>query len=198
MKSCGTRCWITHTCTNAHVSMRLSIIWSWRIDRPSCRRVNRQLHILSPVWRWKTGASTHVPDPTSTEVKCITGPSQWRWMFSQAVRHNCLIGDHVCWSHCESDVPVPLLCRTIRAAGDTFAARKWCISCGFRSVLCDSLAVDHCKLDHKTSKFLFLGSALVIDCRAVMYSEFDEVFWLSGDSFVDTDESLPVYYNYTR
>ncbi|XP_056881795.1 interleukin-1 receptor type 2-like isoform X2 [Takifugu flavidus] len=42
-----------------------------------------------------------------------------------------------------------------------------------------------------------LGSALVIDCRAVMYSEFEEVFWLSGDSFLDTNESLPVYYNYT-
>ncbi|XP_011608353.2 interleukin-1 receptor accessory protein-like isoform X1 [Takifugu rubripes] len=42
-----------------------------------------------------------------------------------------------------------------------------------------------------------LGSAVVIDCRAVMYSEFEEVFWLSGDSFVDTNESLPVYYNYT-
>lgn len=65
-------------------------------------------------------------------------------------------------------------------------------------MLRDSLAVDRHKLDHKTLKFLFLGSALVIDCRAVMYSEFDEVFWLSGDSFVDTDESLPVYYNYTR
>uniref|UniRef100_A0A8C9X2R2 Interleukin-1 receptor-like 1 n=2 Tax=Sander lucioperca TaxID=283035 RepID=A0A8C9X2R2_SANLU len=43
-----------------------------------------------------------------------------------------------------------------------------------------------------------LGSTKVIDCKAVIYSDFDEVFWLSGKSFVETDNSLPVFYNYTR
>uniref|UniRef100_A0A3Q3X7T3 Ig-like domain-containing protein n=1 Tax=Mola mola TaxID=94237 RepID=A0A3Q3X7T3_MOLML len=43
-----------------------------------------------------------------------------------------------------------------------------------------------------------LGSTVVINCNAIMYSDFDEVFWLSGDSFVDTNDSLPVFYNYTR
>ncbi|XP_028258334.1 interleukin-18 receptor 1-like [Parambassis ranga] len=43
-----------------------------------------------------------------------------------------------------------------------------------------------------------LGSTVVIDCEAVVYSEFDEVFWLSGDSFVESDNSLPVFYNFTR
>ncbi|KAF1392672.1 hypothetical protein PFLUV_G00030490 [Perca fluviatilis] len=43
-----------------------------------------------------------------------------------------------------------------------------------------------------------LGSPKVIDCKAVMYSDFDEVFWLSGKSLVETDISLPVFYNFTR
>lgn len=38
----------------------------------------------------------------------------------------------------------------------------------------------------------------MIDCQAVGYSEFDDLFWLVGDSFVDTNENLLVYYNYTR
>ncbi|XP_043952344.1 interleukin-1 receptor-like 1 isoform X2 [Gambusia affinis] len=42
-----------------------------------------------------------------------------------------------------------------------------------------------------------LGSTLVIDCKAVAYSDYDVVFWLSEGSFVDTDESLPVFYNYS-
>ncbi|XP_078102002.1 interleukin-1 receptor accessory protein-like [Sander vitreus] len=42
-----------------------------------------------------------------------------------------------------------------------------------------------------------LGSTKVIDCKAVIYSDFDEVFWLIGKSFVETDNSLPVFYNYT-
>ncbi|KAG8001289.1 Interleukin-18 receptor 1 [Nibea albiflora] len=42
------------------------------------------------------------------------------------------------------------------------------------------------------------GSPKVIDCEALMYSEYEEVFWLSGDSFVDTNVSASVYYNYTR
>lgn len=43
-----------------------------------------------------------------------------------------------------------------------------------------------------------LGSTAVIECKAVTYSDFDEVFWLSGNSFVESNESLSVFYNYTR
>ncbi|XP_014837004.1 PREDICTED: interleukin-1 receptor type 2-like isoform X1 [Poecilia mexicana] len=43
-----------------------------------------------------------------------------------------------------------------------------------------------------------LGSTLVIECKAVAYSDYDVVFWLSENSFVDTDESLPVFYNFSR
>ncbi|XP_076587203.1 interleukin-18 receptor 1-like isoform X2 [Chaetodon auriga] len=43
-----------------------------------------------------------------------------------------------------------------------------------------------------------LGSTVVIDCKAVLSSDFDEVFWLSGDSFVERNSSLPVFYNYTH
>nr|XP_046247507.1 interleukin-18 receptor accessory protein-like isoform X2 [Scatophagus argus] len=43
-----------------------------------------------------------------------------------------------------------------------------------------------------------LGSPLVIDCEAVLYSEFDEVYWRSGTSFLETNDSLPVFYNLTR
>ncbi|KAK5601828.1 hypothetical protein CRENBAI_019934 [Crenichthys baileyi] len=43
-----------------------------------------------------------------------------------------------------------------------------------------------------------LGSKVVIDCRAVMYSEFDDLFWLSENSFIDTNESLPVFNSYSR
>ncbi|XP_078101988.1 interleukin-1 receptor accessory protein-like isoform X2 [Sander vitreus] len=51
---------------------------------------------------------------------------------------------------------------------------------------------------HKSGVFhVDLGSTKVIDCKAVIYSDFDEVFWLSGKSFVETDNSLPVFYNYT-
>ncbi|KAJ4939050.1 hypothetical protein JOQ06_028513 [Pogonophryne albipinna] len=42
------------------------------------------------------------------------------------------------------------------------------------------------------------GSPKVIDCKALMYSDFDEVFWLSSDSFVETNSSFPVFYNYTK
>ncbi|XP_024150482.2 interleukin-1 receptor accessory protein [Oryzias melastigma] len=42
-----------------------------------------------------------------------------------------------------------------------------------------------------------LGSTVVIDCKAVVTSEADEVFWLSGTSFVEKDDSLPVFYNYS-
>ena len=44
----------------------------------------------------------------------------------------------------------------------------------------------------------FLGSTVVIDCQAVAYSEFDEVFWLMDGSFVKRDSSLPVFYNFTQ
>uniref|UniRef100_A0A3Q0STA4 Interleukin 18 receptor 1 n=1 Tax=Amphilophus citrinellus TaxID=61819 RepID=A0A3Q0STA4_AMPCI len=39
--------------------------------------------------------------------------------------------------------------------------------------------------------------SVVIDCKAVMYSESDELLWLSGTSFVKGNSSLPVFYNYT-
>ncbi|XP_034077173.1 uncharacterized protein LOC117549400 isoform X2 [Gymnodraco acuticeps] len=42
------------------------------------------------------------------------------------------------------------------------------------------------------------GSPKVIDCKALMYSDFDEVFWFSTDSFVETNSSFPVFYNYTK
>ncbi|XP_019212594.1 uncharacterized protein LOC102076609 isoform X1 [Oreochromis niloticus] len=42
-----------------------------------------------------------------------------------------------------------------------------------------------------------LDSTVVIDCKAVTSSDIDELFWLSGDSFVETNSSLPVFYNYT-
>lgn len=43
-----------------------------------------------------------------------------------------------------------------------------------------------------------LGLPKVIDCEAVVYSDFDEVFWLSGTSFVEKNNSFPVFYNCTR
>ncbi|XP_071344866.1 interleukin-18 receptor 1-like isoform X2 [Trachinotus anak] len=43
-----------------------------------------------------------------------------------------------------------------------------------------------------------LGSQEVIDCKAVLYSNFDSVFWLSDESIVDTNTSLPVFHNFTR
>ncbi|KAM9409796.1 interleukin-1 receptor-like 1 isoform 2-T2 [Pholidichthys leucotaenia] len=46
--------------------------------------------------------------------------------------------------------------------------------------------------------YVDLDSTVVIDCKAVIYSEFDGIFWLSGESFVEENSSLPVFYNYTR
>nr|AGS55351.1 interleukin-18 receptor 1 [Sparus aurata] len=43
-----------------------------------------------------------------------------------------------------------------------------------------------------------LGSTVMIDCQAVAYSEFDEVFWLMDRSFVTRDNSSPVFYNFTH
>ncbi|XP_075933974.1 interleukin-18 receptor 1-like [Anarhichas minor] len=43
-----------------------------------------------------------------------------------------------------------------------------------------------------------LGATVVIDCVAVMYSDFDEVFWFDGKSEVKMNNSFPVFYNYTR
>ncbi|KAI9519640.1 hypothetical protein NQZ68_025775 [Dissostichus eleginoides] len=43
-----------------------------------------------------------------------------------------------------------------------------------------------------------LGSPKVIDCKALMYSDLDEVFWFSSDSFVETNSSFPVFSNYTK
>nr|QJD09007.1 interleukin 1 receptor 5 [Cyclopterus lumpus] len=43
-----------------------------------------------------------------------------------------------------------------------------------------------------------LGATLVVDCEAVMYSDFDDVLWLDRKSVVETNSSFPVFYNYTR
>ncbi len=39
---------------------------------------------------------------------------------------------------------------------------------------------------------------MVIDCEADLSSNFDGVFWLSGNLSVETDSNLPVFYNSTR
>ncbi|CAN9507200.1 unnamed protein product [Ophioblennius macclurei] len=46
--------------------------------------------------------------------------------------------------------------------------------------------------------YVDLDAPKVIECKAVLYSEFDEVFWLTDQSFVDTNDSLRVFYNSTR
>ncbi|XP_074521753.1 X-linked interleukin-1 receptor accessory protein-like 2 isoform X2 [Halichoeres trimaculatus] len=46
--------------------------------------------------------------------------------------------------------------------------------------------------------YVALDTTVVIECKAVVYSDFDDVFWLSGTSFVESNNSLPVFYNYTR
>ncbi|XP_067349151.1 interleukin-1 receptor type 1-like [Channa argus] len=46
--------------------------------------------------------------------------------------------------------------------------------------------------------YVDMGSTVVINCEAVVYSVFDEVFWISGTSFVETNDSYPVFYNSTR
>ncbi|XP_037610983.1 interleukin-1 receptor type 1-like isoform X2 [Sebastes umbrosus] len=45
--------------------------------------------------------------------------------------------------------------------------------------------------------YVDLGSPKVIICKAVMFSQFDEVFWISGKSVVETNNSFPVFYNTT-
>eukprot|EP00066_Takifugu_rubripes_P019089 XP_011608355.1 PREDICTED: interleukin-18 receptor 1-like isoform X1 [Takifugu rubripes] len=45
--------------------------------------------------------------------------------------------------------------------------------------------------------YVDLGSRVVINCKAVMYSEFDDLFWLIGEDFVTTNQSLPVFYKST-
>ncbi|XP_054464975.1 interleukin-18 receptor 1-like [Anoplopoma fimbria] len=47
-------------------------------------------------------------------------------------------------------------------------------------------------------RYVNLDSTVVIDCEAVMYSDFDEVFWLYEKSKVQMNNSFPVFYNYTR
>ena len=54
------------------------------------------------------------------------------------------------------------------------------------------------KLLLKTCKLFFLGSTKVINCTADLYSDFDVVFWLVGDTFVETNNSSSVFYNFTR
>lgn len=39
---------------------------------------------------------------------------------------------------------------------------------------------------------------MVINCKAVMYSEFDNLFWLFGEVFVEMNQSLPLFYNLIR
>uniref|UniRef100_A0A3B4V1I4 Interleukin-1 receptor type 1-like n=1 Tax=Seriola dumerili TaxID=41447 RepID=A0A3B4V1I4_SERDU len=43
-----------------------------------------------------------------------------------------------------------------------------------------------------------LGSKVEIECKAVTYSDFDGVFWISGGSVMFKNPSLPVYYKTTR
>ncbi|XP_018539217.1 interleukin-18 receptor 1 isoform X1 [Lates calcarifer] len=43
-----------------------------------------------------------------------------------------------------------------------------------------------------------LGSAKVINCTAVVFSNFDGVFWLSGKTSVSQNTKSPVFYNLTR
>uniref|UniRef100_A0A8C4H1B9 Interleukin-1 receptor accessory protein n=1 Tax=Dicentrarchus labrax TaxID=13489 RepID=A0A8C4H1B9_DICLA len=43
-----------------------------------------------------------------------------------------------------------------------------------------------------------LGSTVVIDCKAVVYSDFADVFWLSGKSFVNSNNNSRVFYNSSR
>ncbi|XP_051235061.1 interleukin-1 receptor-like 1 isoform X2 [Dicentrarchus labrax] len=43
-----------------------------------------------------------------------------------------------------------------------------------------------------------LGSRVVIDCKAVVYSNVADVFWLSGKSFVDSNNNSRVFYNSSR
>ncbi|XP_068455491.1 interleukin-18 receptor 1-like [Clinocottus analis] len=52
---------------------------------------------------------------------------------------------------------------------------------------------------HRSDVFhVDLGDTVVVECRAVVYSDFDEVFWLVGTSEVETNSSFPVFYNYSR
>ncbi|XP_067441731.1 vascular endothelial growth factor receptor kdr-like isoform X4 [Thunnus thynnus] len=55
------------------------------------------------------------------------------------------------------------------------------------------------KSPHENDVFpVDLGSMVVIPCIADFYSEQDNVFWFSGDSFVETNNSSSVFYNLTR
>uniref|UniRef100_A0AAQ5ZHY6 Ig-like domain-containing protein n=1 Tax=Amphiprion ocellaris TaxID=80972 RepID=A0AAQ5ZHY6_AMPOC len=52
---------------------------------------------------------------------------------------------------------------------------------------------------HKNEAFrVDLGSTVVINCTVFVNSDFDDAFWLSDGSFVETDNSFPVFYNSTR
>ncbi|KAL6112873.1 il18r1 [Pungitius sinensis] len=52
---------------------------------------------------------------------------------------------------------------------------------------------------HKSQVFYVdLGTEVVIDCKAEMHSDFDEISWLSENSEVETNNSFPVFYNCTR
>uniref|UniRef100_A0A3Q2CR04 Uncharacterized LOC107082512 n=1 Tax=Cyprinodon variegatus TaxID=28743 RepID=A0A3Q2CR04_CYPVA len=51
---------------------------------------------------------------------------------------------------------------------------------------------------HKDVFLVNLGSTVVIHCKTVLNSDLNQVFWLSDSSFVDTNESLPVFYNHSR
>lgn len=38
----------------------------------------------------------------------------------------------------------------------------------------------------------------MVDCKAVGLSEEDELFWVTDNKFLEKNESLSIFYNYTR
>ncbi|XP_061526742.1 interleukin-18 receptor 1-like isoform X2 [Phycodurus eques] len=48
-----------------------------------------------------------------------------------------------------------------------------------------------------TTIFVDVGSPFVTECVAVFYSDFTPLFWLSGNTFVEMNDSFPVFSNYT-
>ncbi|XP_061608884.1 interleukin-1 receptor-like 1 isoform X1 [Phyllopteryx taeniolatus] len=49
-----------------------------------------------------------------------------------------------------------------------------------------------------TTFFVDVGSPFVTGCEAVFYSDFTPLFWLSGNTFVEMNDSFPVFSNYTQ
>ncbi|XP_037104451.1 interleukin-18 receptor 1-like isoform X2 [Syngnathus acus] len=46
--------------------------------------------------------------------------------------------------------------------------------------------------------YVDVGSPAVIKCEAVVYSDLSSLFWMSGNTFVEKNDSFPVFCNYTR